>query len=84
MSRCRRRDRTDRLFTSTFLFYSEAMGLDPEAQSPQKTSDLVSEASREAGQFQLLDGPLVAEGGSGDATGGTPFFAQPHLPVGTK
>lgn len=40
-----------------------------------------SEASLEAGQLQLVDGPLIAEGRSGDATAWTSFFAQPHLPV---
>lgn len=40
-----------------------------------------SEASLEAGELQLVDRPPVGEGGSGDATGGTSFFAQPHLPV---
>lgn len=40
-----------------------------------------SEASLEAGELQLVDRPLVGEGGSGDPTGGTSFFAQPHLPV---
>lgn len=43
-----------------------------------------SEASLEAGELQLVDGPLVAEGCSGDATARTSFFAQPHLPVGTR
>lgn len=40
-----------------------------------------SEASLEAGQLQLVDALLVAEGCSGDATAWTSFFAQPHLPV---
>lgn len=40
-----------------------------------------SEASLEAGELQLVDGPLVAEGCSGDSTAWTSFFAQPHLPV---
>lgn len=40
-----------------------------------------SETSLEAGELQLVDGPLVAEGRSGDATAWTAFFAQPHLPV---
>lgn len=41
-----------------------------------------SEASLEAGQLQLVDRSLVGEGGSGDATGWTSLFTQPHLPVG--
>lgn len=40
-----------------------------------------SEASLEAGELQLVDGSLVGEGRSGDATGWTSFFTQPHLPV---
>lgn len=40
-----------------------------------------SETSLEAGQLQLVDGSLVGERGSGDSTGRTSFFTQPHLPV---
>lgn len=43
-----------------------------------------SEASLEAGELQLIDGSLVGEGGSGDPTGRTSFFTQPHLPVDNR